>query len=263
MNALIWRLHQQSMPRSKRAASDKELSIIKGRSMCPYCKHTLAWYDLLPVFSWLLAGGRCRYCKKYISWQYPIVEISTAILFIVSYLFWPGDLSIFGIQHLVFSLWLAAIVMFMALIIYDLRWMILPNKIVFPLIAVGALIAIIRAVASSSPLNSVFFSVAALAVAGGIFYVLFQVSDGAWIGGGDVKLGFALGLLLGSPFLAFMMLFLASVFGILAAIPGILAKKSQIGNKLPFGPFLITSTIIATLFGQAAIDWYRTAFLYL
>lgn len=263
VNALVWRLYQQSLPKKRRAASDQELSISTGRSMCTHCKHTLAWYDLVPLLSWISVGGRCRYCKKPIGTQYPIVELLTAILFVVSYVFWPSDLLMSGFQQAIFALWLAVVVGFAALIVYDIRWMLLPNKIVFPLILLGALVALLRAFDSTNILTSLFASAGGLAIAGGIFYVVFQVSNGTWIGGGDVKLGFALGLLLGSPILAFLMLFIASLLGLLVAVPGIVSKKSGLNSKLPFGPFLIVSTMIVMLFGQRLIDWYTGTFLYL
>ncbi len=261
VNALVWRLHQQSLPKKKRVASDTELSIAKGRSMCPHCKHALAWYDLLPIISWLSLFGKCRYCRRSISWQYPAVELLTAGLFVVSYLYWYEPVKT-GLEAANFGLWLVALIMFMTLIVYDLRWMLLPNKIVFPLIGLGAVFAAIRIITTDN-LSLIPMAVAGMAVAGGIFYVLFQISDGAWIGGGDVKLGFAIGLLLGSPFLAFLMLFIASLLGLLAALPAVVQKKSKLDTHIPFGPFLITSTIIVMLFGQRIIDWYSTQYLFL
>jgi leader peptidase (prepilin peptidase)/N-methyltransferase len=262
VNALVWRLHQQALPKKKRVASDSELSIGHGRSMCPHCQHTLAWYDLLPVLSWLSLHGKCRYCRAPIGWQYPLVEASTAVLFVGSYIFWPTVLSS-SASYALFGLWLAALVAFVALIVYDIRWMLLPNKIVFPLMAIGATTAFVNVTVSPTPANTLLMALSSLAVAGGIFYALFQISDGAWIGGGDVKLGFAIGLILGSPILAFLMLFVASLLGLLVATPSVLAKKSKLGAKIPFGPFLIASTFTTSLFGQSVIDWYSTTFLYL
>lgn len=262
VNALVWRLHQQELPKKKRAAPDTELSIVTGRSMCTHCKHTLAWYDLVPVLSWLSVAGKCRYCRKPIGVQYPLIELLTAVLFIVSLLLWPAQLTVLSDQ-LIFAAWLMAIVGFMALIIYDIRWMLLPNRVVFPLIGIGLAVAVIRAFAADSPAASLLASLGGLAVAGGIFYVVFQISDGSWIGGGDVKLGFALGLLLGSPVLAFLMLFSASLLGLMFAVPGIVFKKSGLNSKLPFGPFLIVSTMMVMLIGQRIIDWYASTVLYL
>lgn len=262
VNALVWRLYQQDLPKKKRAASDAELSISRGRSMCPHCKHTLAWYDLVPVFSWLSLAGKCRYCKKPIGWQYPLVELLTAGVFVISYLFWPTGLDSAATISL-FVVWLASVVGFAALVVYDLRWMLLPNKIVFPLIGLGFLATLLRAAQSDNVFGSLLAALGGLAVAGGIFYVVFQVSNGTWIGGGDVKLGFAIGLLLGSPVLAFLMLFLASLMGLLVAIPGVILKRSKLNARLPFGPFLIASTVLVMLAGQRLIDWYASTVLYL
>src|SRR3989344_6490262 len=109
VNALVWRLHEQEerakskeqrrkKGKAKNTAklsshtsvlSSKDLSILKGRSMCPSCKHGLAAKDLVPVLSWLTLRGKCRYCHKPISIQYPLVELITATLFVISYLLWP------------------------------------------------------------------------------------------------------------------------------------------------------------------------------
>src|ERR1039458_1315039 len=114
INALVWRLHEQSVKTLKptrtkktwllRSSSDN-LSIVHGRSMCPNCRHELSTRDLVPVFSWLALKGKCRYCNKPISLQYPLVELATVLLFIASYLWWPVTLS--GAQISIFVLWLA------------------------------------------------------------------------------------------------------------------------------------------------------------
>jgi prepilin signal peptidase PulO-like enzyme (type II secretory pathway) len=259
VNALVWRLHEQTKPHKKRAASDKELSISKGRSMCPHCTHVLAWYDLLPVISWLSLRGHCRYCHKPISWQYPLVELSTAGLFVASYVWWPLELDSKGVWLL--TVWLTSLIMLMALLVYDIRWMLLPNKIVFPLIVVATAGVLGEVVLFNGGVHDLLMAIAALAIAGGIFYGLFQVSSGKWIGGGDVKLGFALGLLIGQPTQAFLMLFLASILGLIFSLPTVLVKHSSLSKKIPFGPFLISATIIVVLFGQSIIDWYTATFL--
>src|SRR5690606_2157613 len=87
VNALVWRLRMQESSGKKK--SDRKMSISRGRSMCPHCRHELSAVDLVPVFSWLFLGGKCRYCRKPISKQYPLVELVTSILFIASYVFWP------------------------------------------------------------------------------------------------------------------------------------------------------------------------------
>jgi leader peptidase (prepilin peptidase) / N-methyltransferase len=261
VNALVWRLHQQSMPKKKRAASDNELSITTGRSMCPHCKHSLAWYDLLPVISWFSLRGRCRYCQKHISWQYPLVELATALLFVASYVWWPQTFDGSGVWSL--AVWLVCLVGLIALTVYDIKWMLLPNRIVFPLTIVAAVGLIGDVMLFGSGISGLLRAVAAVAIAGGIFYILFQVSDGKWIGGGDVKLGFVLGLLLAQPIDAFMMLFIASILGLMFTLLVVLFKRSAISKKVAFGPFLILATIIVKLFGAGIIGWYTETLLYL
>lgn len=257
VNALVWRVRQQSLPKKKQAASSRDLSIATGRSMCPHCKHTLASYDLLPVVSWLSLGGKCRYCRHKIGWQYPVVELFTAGLFAVSYLYWPFEL-LAVLDYTVFAAWLSVLVLFMALIVYDARWMLLPNRLVFPLVGISTLFALGRGLQEGFDPALIALLAGSVAVASGIFYVLFQVSDGRWIGGGDVKLGLALGLLLGTPLQAFMMLFLASVIGLLFAIPTVKGSKPTLGAQIPFGPCLMAATIIVVLFGQDIWHWYET-----
>ncbi len=262
VNALVWRVHQQELPVKKRAGSKAELSIMTGRSMCPNCKHTLGVFDLLPVISWVALRGRCRYCKDAIGWQYPTVELITAVLFVLSYAYWPYGLTE-SLDFAVFVLWLVSLVGLVALTVYDIRWMLLPNRIVFSITGLATLMVLLRAISDPNPLTIFLQSLGGLAIAGGIFYVLFQISDGKWIGGGDVKLGFALGLLLGTPALAFLMLFASSLIGLLFAIPSLMTEQSNKSRQIPFGPSLMSATFVCILFGQRIIDWYSAQFLYL
>jgi len=252
VNALVWRIYKQENAKSKN--SRQKYSISKGRSMCPHCGHRLAAKDLVPVISWLSLRGKCRYCHKPISRQYPLVELSTALLFVGSYLFWPEDLAA-PVNLVIFITWLISLTGLAALFVYDVKYMLLPNKIVFPLMAVAGAGVLVKALllGSVAPLTAGFFG---LLVGGGIFYVLFQVSSGKWIGGGDVKLGFALGILVGGPLMAFIMLLLASLLGSVFSLPLMLRKRLHAKSKIPFGPFLIAGTLITKLFGATVIDLY-------
>lgn len=259
-NALVWRIHEQSKLRKKRKATNAELSIVKGRSMCTHCGHTLAWYDLLPVMSWLSLGGRCRYCHKPIGWQYPLVELVTALLVVLSYNYWPATLQ--GSQLALFGIWLLILVGFMSLAIYDIRWMLLPDRIVFPMQAIAAVFAAIALFSSHQIIHNALLLVLALIGSAGLFYGLHTVSDGKWIGGGDVKLGVVIGLLLATPSKVFLMLFIASTIGTLIAIPLMISGKAKQTTKLPFGPLLIVATFIVYLFGASMIAWYRQHLLF-
>jgi prepilin signal peptidase PulO-like enzyme (type II secretory pathway) len=256
VNALVWRLHEQAKPKKKRAASDHDLSVSRGRSMCPNCKHQLAAHDLIPVISWLSLKGKCRYCKKPISWQYPLVELLTSGLFVWSYLAWPLGFGVEGSLQLGF--WLVFMTGFMALAIYDLRWMLLPDKIVYPLTALAGLLVLAQVFIFGGGLELLLNVAASVAIAGGIFYALFQISKGTWIGGGDVKLGLLIGLILGRPALSMGMLFLASVLGCLYALPLLNNKKLQKTSRIPFGPFLMLATIVLMIYGPSILVWYRS-----
>lgn len=260
VNALVWRVHEQAAAARKKGGKDvRDLSIAKGRSMCTKCGHTLAAKDLIPVLSWLALRGKCRYCGKPVSVQYPLVELLTAALFVALYIWWPVPFT--DVQKLLFVLWLALATGFMALIVYDFRWMILPDRILYPLSGLAGLIAIITAVAADKPAIAILNTVLAVAVGGGIFYVLFQLSKGKWIGGGDVKLGWMLGLVAGTPARSGLVIFAAALLGSLASVPLLLAKRMQRTSLIPFGPFLIIAAILVQLFGHAVLAWYQRTFL--
>ncbi len=263
VNALVWRVHEQEKEVGKKK-SDKNylklLSISKGRSMCPHCKHKLAKQDLLPVVSWLGLKGKCRYCHKPISVQYPIVELVMAGLFIASYCWWPVALH-GGTQPVIFVLWLMLLTGLMALLVYDLRWLLLPNRILYPLGLVAAVQAVIVITIAPRPLIALINVILAVLVGGGVFYILFQVSGGKWIGGGDVKLGWLLGLAVATPTRSVLFIFIAAVLGSLISLPLLATHRLKPSSIIPFGPFLIIGAIIVQLFGHIILLWYQKAFL--
>lgn len=262
VNALVWRLRQQERPAGKRSkAESRKYSILQGRSMCPHCKHELAAKDLVPVASWLWLGGKCRYCRKPISAQYPLVEAAGAGLFAASYAFWPVSLHASGWQIVVFGLWLLVLVGLLALLVYDLHWMLLPNRLMLPTGIVAALLTCVEVASAVHPAKALLDTALGVVVGGGIFYVIFQLSKGRWIGGGDVKLGLLLGLVVASPGKSLLVILLASVLGTLVALPLLLSKRLRATSTIPFGPFLIAAAIVTVLFGSDIIHWYSHTFL--
>jgi prepilin signal peptidase PulO-like enzyme (type II secretory pathway) len=191
-----------------------------------------------------------------------LVELITAALFVISYIFWPAfqGPSLETMDIAGFIVWLILLVGLISLAVYDLRWMLLPNRIIFPLLGLAAASVFLEAVLTTNhqPLITGFFGAA---VGGGLFYLLFQLSGGKWIGGGDVKLGFLLGLVLGDARPAFLMLFLASALGALVSIPMLVSGGAKRSTRIPFGPFLIAAVIIVKLFGQGIIDWYMNMYI--
>jgi prepilin signal peptidase PulO-like enzyme (type II secretory pathway) len=255
VNALVWRIHEQDKHSGK---GSKDLSIVKGRSMCTHCGHVLSTQDLIPIVSWLMLRGKCRYCGKKIE-DTPFTELITAALYVASYLYWPAELA--GIQWVYFGFWLIFITGFVALVLYDIRWMMLPNRIVYPLLALAVVGVGIRLAVEPEKVQLLTTALWGIAIGGGIFYMLFQVSDGKWIGGGDVKLGALLGLIIGGPLEAMLLLFLAASLGSAWSLPLLATKRIQRNSRVPFGPFLIVAGILVQLFGAALIAWYKRLFL--
>ncbi len=256
INALVWRIHEQSKTKDKKKL--RELSILHGRSQCTDCGHQLSVIDLIPVFSWLSTRGKCRYCNKSISAQYPLVEVLFAVLLVVSYIFWPHMLHGWsGAEIAGFAVWTSILVGLVTLCIYDIRWYLLPDRIVFPLIALGVGCVGVLSVIYSDAMVVVDAALGAFTVFG-VFWLLFQASKGAWIGGGDVKLAVLLGLLAGSVVQGLLLIFLASVLGSLYAICIAAVNKQKVTGKtrIPFGPFLILATYLVVLFGPEITAQY-------
>lgn len=259
VEALTWRLYEQYFAKGKRQKAksglDPKLSILKGRSMCPHCHHLLSAKDLVPLCSWLSLGGKCRYCRQPIGWHAPLLELSMTGLFVASYLLWPGG-DLFGdwFSSLQFISWIVTLVGLVALFVYDVRWMILPNKIVYPLAILAGFVGLVGVAVGEIQLMDMLLSVV---IAGGLFLLLFQVSAGRWIGGGDVKFGLLAGLVLADGYLAFLMLLTASLAGTLFILPGLMLRRIKTTSRIPFGPFLVIGLIISFLLGPSIVEWYK------
>ncbi len=204
---------------------------IGGRSHCFSCNKTLRWYELIPVFSFLVQGGKCRRCKSRISWQYPIVELVTGLLFAgIAFRF---DLLI---QPVTVVLWLVLASVGVVIAAYDVRHKTLPAKAlaVFFLISLALGMHLLAMILVPLP-----------------FLVLWAVSQGKWIGFGDVELMACIGALLGvaggysSVILSFWVACLVILpwFGIRTL------RGLKTNHEIPFGPFLLIGIVLVTLCG--------------
>ena len=218
-------------------------SVIKGRSHCDSCHHVLAWYDLVPLFSFLFLKGRCRYCRKKIGIQAIGVELLTGILFASAF-----SLVFFQVSPLlpfVISLCLTLFILscFLVIAFIDMRHGIIPNVIVYP----ALLVTLSFHLFFFSTFFPFFFS---SLIAGFFFFLLFVLTKGRGMGFGDVKLALLLGLFLGFPNIV-IALYIAFLTGAFVAFILVLAKKKKFsGSTIPFGPFLISGAIIALFFGN-------------
>jgi len=265
--ASLWRLRARQLVEDKadgEKVNKKEFKMLEplskvrfasDRSLCLHCGHHLKWYDLLPLFSWVGTGGKCRYCHEKIGWFEPLIEIGVGVFFVASYVFWPEMIQTVP-QMAYFILWLIAGVLLAVLFAYDLKWSILPNRAMFPLIAVGVIAAAFNVFSSLDPLWSLVNVIIAVVLLSGLYLILWLVSKGQWIGFGDVKLGLALALLIGDWKLAFIALFAANLIGCLIVVPGMLSGKLTRKTRVPFGPLLILGAVVAAWWGTSILAWY-------
>lgn len=240
-------LHWLEQLDSKKVAGD--------RSRCLHCQRQLAWHDMIPVVSWLVLKGKCRYCRSSIGITELLLEVGMASFFAVSFLIWPYSLHEWpAVLH--FVLWLSAGVLLGLLLVYDAKWCILPNRINWLFVGVAALFCLITVAIQGVSAGILLNIAASIAILSGVYLLLFIISKGAWIGFGDIKLGLGLALLLSNWKLAFLALFLANFIGCLVVLPGLLTKKIQRTSHVPFGPFLIAGTVLSFFAGEAIIQWY-------
>jgi len=238
LNCVIYRLHSGE-------------SFLKGRSFCPNCQHILSWPDLIPVFSFLILKGKCRYCHKPISLQYPLVELATGTVFLL--IFWNLE---FGIWDLLFRLLISCFLII--IFVYDLKHYIIPDQVIYPAIVIAFLYNIYQFTINNQQLTINNFLSAFGAAA--FFLTLVLISHEKWLGWGDVKLAFLMGLFLGWPKIL-LALFLAFFIGAIIGIELIILGKKTLKSEIPFGPFLVSGTFLAMFFGQKLIDTYLNLFL--
>jgi prepilin signal peptidase PulO-like enzyme (type II secretory pathway) len=265
--ATVWRLRARQLVEDKKAGEEVDKaeydrlvpltkpSFAKDRSRCLHCGHALAWYDLLPLVSWLQLRGKCRYCRTPIGRFEPLMEMMVAGYFVASYLLWPVPLT-GGLELVQFGLWLATGVGLAILFAYDQKWFLLPDVVTFSLVALAGVFAVIEVAQASDHLTAVWSVVGAVAILSGVYLMLWWVSKGRWVGFGDVKLGLVLALLLGDWRLAFIALFAANLIGCLVILPGLMSGVLTRTARVPFGPFLIVGALVAFFAGRAILDWY-------
>jgi prepilin signal peptidase PulO-like enzyme (type II secretory pathway) len=230
LNAVIYRL-------------DSGESIVKSRSHCPKCGHVLAWYELVPIFSFVIQGGKCRECKSNISWQYPLVELATAILFV---------LVLYHNLPLLYTLTISSLLI--VIFVYDLKHYIIPDKIIYPAILVSGIFV------WQHTTYNIQYTIYAAIGASVFFAAMFFASRGKWMGFGDVKLAFFMGLFLGWPDIL-VGLFAAFMLGGIIGMGLIAYGKKTMKSQVPFGPFLVTGTFIAMFLGDKITEWYLSLFI--
>ncbi len=226
-------------------------SWVIGRSFCPKCGHNLAWYENIPLFSFLFLRGKCLHCKQKISLQYPVVELFIAFEFV--WLYWMISQFAFFTQLegipslLVLGYWLFIFSISIALALIDLKTQILPDSLVL----IGIVVSLIRLIYTGrwEFLISAFFILL-------FFLFLFLITKGKGVGFGDVKLSFFIGLVLGWWQWIIVAMFIAFLTGAVVGVILILFGEKTMKSAIPFGPFLLGGMLIAKIWGEAIWFWY-------
>ena len=227
-NVVAWRL-----PENWKA-------IFLARSHCPHCRKILAWYDLIPLLSYLVLQGQCRHCKKAISWHYFLVELLTGLSFALLCHFYGFSWSSLLLYFLVVCL--------MIVVAFDLKDNLIPDLFV----GLGFIFALFWRLWGPTDWLYVCWGLGGSLV---FFTLLAGLGRGKWMGWGDVKLVGLLALWLAYPKII-VGLFLAFFVGALVGVWLLITKEKKWQDEVPFGPFLILGALVAFFWGQYLIKWY-------
>jgi leader peptidase (prepilin peptidase) / N-methyltransferase len=265
----------------------KGKSILFGRSACEFCKQTLSAFDLLPLVSYISTLGKCRYCKKSLSIYYPLSEIITGGLFaLIAYYmdFFNNSSNVFA--WLIFVYFLIVFSFYIIMFLTDVKYGLIPNKIVYPAIIFVLLFTIFNmaytAIATyrfmttdsfgqylfeagywhsqmTSMLQSFGLTLVSTLGIGLFFWLLTRIKQGRAMGGGDVKLAILIGLFNGF-YMNILAIFLGFLLGAVVSLVLIVVRRKKMKDTVPFGPFLILGSLIALFWGDRLVDWYLGIF---
>ncbi|MBI2003632.1 MAG: prepilin peptidase [Parcubacteria group bacterium] len=218
----------------------KKVSIL-GYSKCPRCQKRISWHENIPVLSFLFLKGRCRNCKSRISWQYPLVELLTSFLFLVSFLVYGSDPVFF-----VYTLFFTSLLVVIAFI--DLKHFIILDNLIL-----SGFIAFLLYSPFANRYWSFFDSIYGLSFFAGIFLLLFLSSKGRWLGLGDVKLAALLGFVFGLKG-AVNIFYLTFLAGFIIAIILLAFRKANLKTQIPLGLVMSGAGVLFLLSGFNLLD---------
>lgn len=226
---------------------DKESGIFLGRSHCFACKKILKIHDLIPVASYIWNRGKCRFCDKKISTLYPIIELTTGVIFALIYLKFGSDLLM-----TFFYMMMSLVLIFT--FFYDLRYIEISDWVLIP----GTIAALIATEMAMTP--TLTSSLIGMCIGMSFFLIQILISKGKWVGGGDVRIGAFMGALLGWK-MTITALVISYIIGSVISIPLLLTGEKKLGAKVPLGPFLVAGTFVVIFWGQEIVSWYLDLFL--
>lgn len=229
----------------------KNESIVFPGSHCTICNHNLAWFDNIPVISYMLLKGKCRYCKTRISPKYPIIELLNSFFYLLFYMKYGFNTDFF-MYSLIFSVLLA-------ITLIDLIHQLIPDSLVVAIVVITILFRIVGYYINSDSLN-ILDSLSGSLVAGGLFLLIVLISKGG-MGGGDVTLISSLGFVLGLKGIL-VTIFISFIIGSIVSVLLLSFKLKTRKDPIPFGPFIVIGFLITLLYGDQLIIWYTNLLLY-
>lgn len=236
LNCLIWRLYQGER--------------VSGRSYCPQCREKIAWYDNIPLLSFVRLKGRCRHCQQAISWQYPLVELATALLF---WLVWNRHSGL-AIQFDFESLWpllrdLVIVIFAVVIFVYDLRWQLVPLNFVW---LMSGLVLAFGLLLGFSWQTELLYGV----IGGAFFLIQYWLTKKQGVGEGDIWLGMFLGLAFPSWSELLVILVFSYGIGSVVGLTLLATQKKKWKSAVALGPFLVSGAIIALFWGVSLTQGY-------
>ncbi len=223
-----------------RLPNNKKIS--KGRSFCINCKKEINWFDNLPLLSFVILKGKCRYCNNSISFQYFLVELIAGLSFIYIYHFFGFSIT---------SVLLATLIIFFIIIFFiDLKHYIIPNELTFPLMAVGFLKSFLPNLNQTifpNYINSLIGGIIGYGIIWLIILLYKKIRNKDGMGLGDAKLLAVIGFWFGWISIPFV-IFLSSAIALIIVIPDLLKKSKKLSSQIPFGPYIIIATLIFIVF---------------
>jgi leader peptidase (prepilin peptidase) / N-methyltransferase len=252
LSVVIYRVHS------------KKKGIMTGRSVCPHCNKKLKAHHLVPIFSWLFLRGKCGFCGKKISAHYLSLELITGLTLLAAFLYWnfliavPSTVAPEFFTYIIdwqiferFTFYIIEFILLIAIFFYDLQYQEIPDRFSLPAIGVAIAGGLVFGVPSAI---SMLIGAIILFL---FFFIQFVVSKGRWIGGGDLRMGVLMGVLLGWQ-MGLFALMIAYLFGAFISIFMLMTARVTRKTAIAFGPFLIIGTLIMMFFGDPILNAYLT-----
>ncbi|MDR0397722.1 MAG: A24 family peptidase [Candidatus Nomurabacteria bacterium] len=259
--ALVWRMRANQLKCKAKLSSAEQAEYSKlkrlvgrkassDRSVCLNCGKQLKWSELVPVVSWLALRGKCSKCKRPIGKLEFFTELLLGLAFLGAYLF----LQPFGgdcLGVVAFAVWLVFLTALAALFIYDLKWSLMPSRLLYFSVFCAMILLICNILQGSFGVAQISSMIGALAILPGLYLILAVVSRERWVGSGDWVLALGLALVLQNYLLALIALFISNLLGCAVYFMSTLFGHKKKLSKMPFGPLLIIGALAAYLLKDA------------